>query len=400
MNTPAFFPASTRFNPFSTVTSRPSTLIFTVAMSRPSMERAALQRAPLLADVLEELVLELFHEAPGGPRRGVSQGADGVALDVVGDGEENPQIPLGPLARLDLPEEPLQPTRSLAAGGALAARLVREETRRDPRRAHHADRVVHDDRGPGAEERARARQRVEVHGDVDLFPAQDRTGGAAWDHRLDRAPAGNAAAVFLDQHAERGPHRRLVDAGLHHVARHSVQLGPGVPLGPDPRAPLPPAPDDVRHAGKGLHVVDHGGAPEEALDRRKGGLQARPSALPLQRLDHARLLAADVGAGAHVHRDLAVEAGTQDVPPDQSGGARLLDGAAQDLGLGGELAADVDVGAARPDRVRADQRPLEELMRILLADQPVLERARLALVGVHAHVFLLVGRLGDEAPLC
>ena len=71
----------------------------------------------------------------------------------------------------------------------------------------------------------------------------------------------------------------------------------------------------------------------------------------------------------------------------------------EDARLVRELAADVDVGAARPDGVGADQGAFEELVRVLLADQPVLEGAGLALVGVHAQVLRLVGGLGDEAPL-
>src|SRR5687768_5693612 len=184
MKTPAFFPASTRLVPFSTSTSRPSTLIFTLAMTRPSMERAAAQRAPLLADVLEELVLEFLHEAPGGPRGRVPQGADGVAFDVVRDGEKDAEIALGALPHLDLPEEPLEPSRPLTARRALSARFVGEETGRDPRRAHHADGVVHDDRSSRTEQRSGARQGVEVHRDVDLLAAQHGTRGPARNDRL------------------------------------------------------------------------------------------------------------------------------------------------------------------------------------------------------------------------
>src|SRR5262245_14789451 len=158
MKIPAFLPHSTRFVPFSTSTSRPSTFSFTNGMSRPSMMRAVRERAALLLDVAKELVLELLREAPGRPRGRVAQSADRVPLDIVGNREDDAEIARGPIARLDLPEESLQPAGPLAARRALPARLVGEEAGRDPGRAHHANRVVHHHGGTRAEQRSRARQ--------------------------------------------------------------------------------------------------------------------------------------------------------------------------------------------------------------------------------------------------
>ena len=64
-----------------------------------------------------------------------------------------------------------------------------------------------------------------------------------------------------------------------------------------------------------------------------------------------------------------------------------------------ELAADVDVGDLRADRPAADQAPLEEQVRVALHQHVVLERARLALVGVAADVLRQRRVLEHELPL-
>ena len=64
-----------------------------------------------------------------------------------------------------------------------------------------------------------------------------------------------------------------------------------------------------------------------------------------------------------------------------------------------ELAADVDVGDLRADRVARNQAALEEQMRVALHQQVILERAGLALVGVADDVFRLRRVLDDELPL-
>src|SRR6185437_15485515 len=118
---------------------------------------------------------------------------------------------------------------------------------------------------------------------------------------------------------------------------------------------------------------------EEAVRRGERRLDARIGALPLERLDQSGLLAADVGARAAMHVDLDVEAGAEDVLPDEPGLPRLGDGLLQHPRAVLELAADVDVGSVAADGPSGDDDALEELMRVLLDDHAVLERAGLAL---------------------
>ena len=130
-------------------------------------------------------------------------------------------------------------------------------------------------------------------------PRSTGAGGAARDHALHRAPAGDPLAVFVDQLAKGDAHGQLEDARLHDVPAQAVELGAAVPLGADAFEPLPaPCFDDVGHAGQGLDVVHDRGTAEEPDHGRERRLEARPAALALERLDEPRLFPADVGARA------------------------------------------------------------------------------------------------------
>src|SRR5207248_3656612 len=127
------------------------------------------------------------------------------------------------------------------------------------------------------------------------------------------------------------------------VARDAEELRPGALLRADRAEPVRAAQHDVRHAGERLDVVDDGRAAEEPVGGRKGRLDARVAALALERLDEARLLAADVGAGAAVDPDLEVEAGAEEVLDEEAPGGRLGDRALQPRRAVREPAAIVEV---------------------------------------------------------
>src|SRR5207302_1797885 len=115
-------------------------------------------------------------------------------------------------------------------------------------------------------------------------------------------------------------------------------------------------------------------------------LHARLSALAFQALDEGRLLAALVRAGTAMEVELDVDAGAQDVLAHVARRVGLLERLGQDAIALVEFAANVDVADLRPDAVAGDDARLDELMRILLHDEPVLVRPRLAFVGVHAEI--------------
>ena len=119
-----------------------------------------------------------------------------------------------------------------------------------------------------------------------------------------------------------------------------------------------------------LDVVDQRRPREVALLRGEGRPQARHPAPALHRLEHRRLLAADVRAGADDELDV-----------QPAGGDRLAEARTR----GRVLLAQVDervVGLAEAHRRRDS---LEQQLRAQLHHVAVLDRPRLALVGVDDH---------------
>src|SRR5690606_25230309 len=108
--------------------------------------------------------------------------------------------------------------------------------------------------------------------------------------------------------------------------------------------------EDGRERGDRLHVVDHRRRAEETRDRREGWLEPRPALTALEAVEQARLLAADVGARAPVDVDVEPMAGAEDALAEDAGLVAVGDGLLENLGLGEELTADVDVGGVHADR--------------------------------------------------
>ena len=127
------------------------------------------------------------------------------------------------------------------------------------------------------------------------------------------------------------------------------------------------------------------------------GLDARAARLALDRVEHGRVLAADVGASPRDGVDVVVEAlDAQDAAPEQAGLAGLLEAGAQDAELLGVLAAHVDDALGRAEDATRDRHPLDDRVGVLLEEDLVLEGARLALVGVADDV---LGRAVDAGQL-
>ena len=137
-------------------------------------------------------------------------------------------------------------------------------------------------------------------------------------------------------------------------------------------------PDDVLHVAEGLDVVDDGGAQVEAQHGGKvGRLDARIGALALKALDEAGFLTTDVGAGAAMHPDVQVVATAEDVFAEVTLGPGLVQGAVQDFCALGKFAPDINVGEVHVVCPGGEDHALDELMRILVDDLPILKGARL-----------------------
>ena len=139
---------------------------------------------------------------------------------------------------------------------------------------------------------------------------------------------------------------------------------------------------DHREGRERLDVVDdRRHAPQAGLggERRPRPRHAAP---PFQARDQRRLLAADERAGALLDGEVEREAAAEDVLAQQAEAPHGRDRRPQAADRQRVLGADVDEPLLRADRVRRDQHPLEDGVRITLDERAVHEGARVALVCV------------------
>src|SRR6185437_10103698 len=108
----------------------------------------------------------------------------------------------------------------------------------------------------------------------------------------------HAAAIFVDQLFYRDAGRRELDARILDPARDreaTRALAATAALRTEPRRTLF---NDVADPPQGLNIVAQRRPAEETNLRRIGRLVARQAALALDRFEHRRFLAADIGASA------------------------------------------------------------------------------------------------------
>jgi hypothetical protein len=91
--------------------------------------------------------------------------------------------------------------------------------------------------------------------------------------------------------------------------------------------------------------------------------------------------------GTAVQMELKVESGAQDILAEIALGTRLVDRALHAPAGKRVFGTHEDVGGARLDRESADDSAFDQLVRVALHQQPVLEGAGLHLVGVNHEVF-------------
>src|SRR5690348_4032129 len=148
---PSFVAASMTVWPFSTWTGRPSIsrlmgmsvrgeLVADHVRDRRLLGAVAavLHAAALVVDVVLEFLAEHLHEGARGHRRRVTQRADGAALDVVGEVEQQLQVFLAALPMFDAVDDAIEPAGAFTARRALAAGFLEVEVREALGRAHHA----------------------------------------------------------------------------------------------------------------------------------------------------------------------------------------------------------------------------------------------------------------------
>src|SRR5690606_22909615 len=109
-----------------------------------------------------ELVAEAADAPADGPRGGVGEGADGPALHLVADLQEQVEVAEVALALVDAGEQLVEPAGAVAAGRALAARLVPVEVGDAPGEAHHVGVFVEEAEAGGAHRGAGLAERLGV----------------------------------------------------------------------------------------------------------------------------------------------------------------------------------------------------------------------------------------------
>ena len=110
-------------------------------------------------------------------------------------------------------------------------------------------------------------------------------------------------------------------------------------------------------------------------------------------------LAADECARTQADEDIKIKTGAKDVLAQQAIFTGLIDGDFQALDGDGILRAHIDIALAGADGIAADGHGFQHGMRVALQHGTVHKGARVALVGVTDHVFLIRLGGGGKLPL-
>ena len=200
---------------------------------------------------------------------------------------------------------------------------------------------------------------------------------------------------LLDAHAE----WVFVEPGPRAIARHRQDLG----ARRAPRsAPGERATAIERNFGRlreRLDVVDHRRLAEIADGHRERRSNARLAGLAFERLDQRRFLAADIGARPEMDIDVEVEtlrsayAGAE--KPVAAHRLELRPERLQEMPV---FPAQIEKPARRADHEARDRHSLEHPLGVRRKQHPVLERSRLAFVGVADYEAVGSGRIAAALP--
>ena len=138
---------------------------------------------------------------------------------------------------------------------------------------------------------------------------------------------------------------------------------------------------------------------EHAALLDKGGLHPGSAGVAADGLGQGGALAADIGPRAGVEVDAVVQPGAQDVLAQIARRLALGDGGEQPGPQVGVLLTQVDVSVVRPHGPAGDDHALQQLEGVVGEQLPILEGARLALVGVAHHALVGAGACRHFLPM-
>src|SRR5665213_3535783 len=334
------------------------------------------------------------------PRRGIAQGADGVALNLLGYFLQKVDFCHFRVAFDHAGHDAPHPAGAFAAGRALAAAFMLVEISQPLDRLHHIGGLVHHDHSRGAKTGLLCFEAVEIHQHrvADGFGNQGHR-STARNHRQKIVPAtAHAAGVLLDQFAQRNAHLVFHIAGLVHMARNAEDLGAGI-VGPaNAGKPISAAAQDGGRDRDAFHIIDSGGAAIEAHIGGEWRLQPRLALFAFQRFQQRGLFTTDIGTGAVM--DIEIEIPAIDVVlADQLLGIGFVDRALQGFALADEFAPYINVTGVCAHREAGDQAAFHQRVGIVAHDVAILAGAWLAFVGIHHQIMRpLLHFLGHEGP--
>lgn len=339
-----------------------------------------------------QLGSEVTDKTLDGPGESLSQSADSVSLNLLGELLEHVNLPLTSLTLLKSGHDLLRPLAALSAGCALAATLVAVEVAETADGSDNVGALVHDDNGSSTETRLAVLEGVKVHQLVvaDVL-GQDRSRRATGDDGQKVIPStSNTTTVLVNQLTQGNRHLLLDGDGVVDVTRDTEELGALVSLTAKAGKPASSSTADSRGDGDSLDVGNGGGASEKTDGGGERGLETGLAGLALERLDERSLLATDVGSGTSVNVNIEIVAGSAGVLANEAVGVGLVDGSLEDGGLLDEFTSDVDVGGGRVHGSAGDEASLDELVWVLSHDLAVLASSGLTLIGVDDEVTGLV----------
>ncbi len=233
---------------------------------------------------------------------------------------------------------------------------------------------------------------------VKLIRRQQLHGEAAGHDRLDRhVVVLRSAAPGVDQLTQRRGVGQFVQPRTFDIAAQAEDAHAWTLLGAELAIPVDAVAHDVGHVADGLDIVDDGRFGVETLDRRKGRLHARMTAIAFQAGEQRRLFATLVGTSAAMYHNLQLLAAAKDVLPRIALGFGLFNGLNQTCIGKIVLAADVDEGRFGLNGMGTEDDAFDQLMGVVLHDDAVFEGAGLRLVRVdHQIARKRIGR--QETP--
>jgi hypothetical protein len=209
-----------------------------------------------LLDTSLKLRSEVSDKTLNRPGEGLSQSANSVTLNLLGELLEHVNLTLTGLTLLKSLHHLLCPLATLSARCALAATLVAVEVAETADSSDNIGALIHNDNSSSAESRLAVLEGIEVHQLVitDVL-GENRSRRTTGDDSQKVIPStSNTTTVLVNQLTQRDGHLLLNSAGVVDMARDTEQLGTLVSLTAEASKPASSSSADSRGNSNSLDV--------------------------------------------------------------------------------------------------------------------------------------------------